>query len=317
MKLLRRHLLSTLCLASSVLPLCLSSSTYAAEGGSSHYTPGFYGDFGVAIQPEPGFYLRNDLYFYSGDAGRNRFVEVGEVRSDLELDVALYMLTALQVTECQLFGGQYAFGAYLPIVGMDLSATSSIGQASRSIDDDGLFVSDLGLIPLSLYWNSGNFHVNLCEYVTVPIGQYDEDDDLNGGLNYWSFETAISTTYLNPEKGLEISLVLGHIYNTENSDTNYQTGQELHLDLMINQYLSETLAIGLQGFVYRQITGDSGSGAVLGGMRGEAAGIGPAVMWATEINSCPVAISGRWIHEFDVDRRLEGDHFYLSATFSF
>jgi arylsulfatase len=29
-------------------------------------------------------------------------------------------------------------------------------------------------------------------------------------------------------------------YNTENSDTDYQTGQEIHLDYMINQFLSET-----------------------------------------------------------------------------
>ncbi|NWK55884.1 transporter [Verrucomicrobiaceae bacterium N1E253] len=311
MKPLRRHLITT------AMSLFISPSLYAAEGGSSHYTPGFYGDFGVALEPEPGLYLRNDLYFYHGDAGRQRFVDVGQIRSELELDMAMYMLTALKVTEHELFGAQYAMGAYLPVLAMDLSATVELGQNDRSFDDDGLFVSDLGLIPISLYWNCGNWHFNASEIVTVPIGQYDQDDDLNGGLNYWSFETTFSTTYLHPEKGTEFSFALGYIYNTENQDTNYQTGQELHLELMLNQYLSETFAIGLQGFVYQQITGDSGSGALLGDFKGEAAGIGPAVYWAGELGGCPLGVSARWIHEFGVDKRLEGDHFFLSATFSF
>lgn len=44
------------------LGLIATSVSLGAEGGASHYAPGFYGDFGVAVAPEPGFYLRNDLY---------------------------------------------------------------------------------------------------------------------------------------------------------------------------------------------------------------------------------------------------------------
>ena len=45
-----------------------TASAYGAEGGSSNYLPGLYGDFAVAVTPEPGFYLRHDLYYYTADA---------------------------------------------------------------------------------------------------------------------------------------------------------------------------------------------------------------------------------------------------------
>ena len=49
---------------------------------------------------------------------------------------------------------------------------------------------------------------------------------INNGLNYWSFDTNFALTYLNPETGRDLSFNLGYIYNTENSDTGYQTGQK-------------------------------------------------------------------------------------------
>jgi hypothetical protein len=66
---------------------------------------------------------------------------------------------------------------------------------------------------------------------------------------------------------------IGYNYNTENTDTDYQTGQEVHVDVMVNRFLSETLAIGIHGFYLQQVTGDSGDGAILGSFKGEAAGV--------------------------------------------
>ncbi len=62
---------------------------------------------------------------------------------------------------------------------------------------------------------------------------------MNAGLNYWSYDTTLAATYLQPKRGHEISAAFGYIYNTENHDTGYQTGQEIQLDYMLNQFLSE------------------------------------------------------------------------------
>ena len=39
-------------------------------------------------------------------------------------------------------------------------------------------------------------------------------------------------TRTNPETGQDYSVVVGYGYNTENDDTDYQSGDEVHLDLI-------------------------------------------------------------------------------------
>jgi len=86
----------------------------------------------------------------------------------------------------------------------------------------------------------------------------------------------------------------------------------MHLDLLFNQYLSESLAVGIHGYYLQQITGDKGSGAILGDFKASSAGIGPAVMWGTKIGDQDVTFIAKWLHEFDADNRMEGDHFFVS-----
>ncbi|MBW2144619.1 MAG: transporter [Deltaproteobacteria bacterium] len=122
-------------------------------------------------------------------------------------------------------------------------------------------------IPAMLFWNRGNFHLTLAEYIVAPTGSHDSSDLANPGLNYWTFDTDFTVTYLNPETGQDYSIIIGYNYNTENSDTDYQTGEEVHIDYMINQFFSESLAIGSHGFYLEQVSGDSrrksAAGAVL------------------------------------------------------
>ena len=160
-------------------------------------------------------------------------------------------------------------------------------------------------------------HLNFYEAIVAPTGSYDKDRNVDAGLNYWSFDSTLAATYLNMETGLEISAAAGYIYNTENDDTNYQTGQEFHLDHMLNQFFSDTFAVGLHGYYYKQITGDSGSGTFLGDFKGEAAGIGPAIMWMPKIKDRDIMISAKWLHDYYTDNRLEGDHFWLNLTMQF
>ena len=180
--------------------------------------------------------------------------------------------------------------------------------------DDASGIGDIAWIPLVLYWNKGNFHTSFMHLIVSPTGEYDVDNAINKGLNYWSFDTNIAITYLNLETGQDYSINLGYIYNTENEDTDYQTGQELHLDLALNQYLSDSFAVGLQGFYLNQVSGDSGDGAYLGDFKAEAAGIGPALMWSRDIGKQNVTFIAKWLHEFHAENRAKGDHFFLSVA---
>ena len=60
-----------------------------------------------------------------------------------------------------------------------------------------------------------------------------------------------------------------------------------------------------RGETMKQITADSGSGAVPGDFKSEAADIGPAIMWMPQRFNDKAAFIAQWISEFDVENRLE------------
>lgn len=293
-----------------------TSPVLAAEGGYSNYIPGTYGDFAVAVAPDPGPLLRNDVYYYSAD--ESRAVLQGQARVDVDVSFKMNLLTAFYTTDLEVLGGKYAFGALVPIVRTDISANAFVnGAKAAGIKDDRTGLGDITFFPWSIFWNFGNVHLNFAEYVIAPTADYDEDRLANTGLNYWTFDTNVAMTYLNPERGHEFSFNLGHMYNTKNNDTDYKTGQQVHLDVMANQFLSETLAVGIHGFYVDQITGDSGNGAIFGDFKSEAAGIGPALLWTPEILGKDVPIIVKWLHEVHAENRLEGDHVLASFVLSF
>ncbi|MBK1880642.1 SphA family protein [Pelagicoccus mobilis] len=303
-------------LASLGLLIAAPLSLHAAEGGYSNYVPGFYGDLGVALEPAEGWSMRTDAYFYRADGEQNVRSGELEVSADLELSLAYFSL--INKPGIELFGAQYAFGGTLVAGKADIEAELTAGETSLRVADDKTSYGDITLVPGSFYWNNGsNWHFNQAFYVVAPVGDYDVNDVANIGLNYWTFETDFSATYMNEEKGQDYSFILGYGYNTENDDTDYQSGDEIHLDFVLNQFVSPTLALGVHGYFFKQLSGDSGAGAQLGDFKAEAAGVGPAVMWVPEKFGGEAAFVAKWIHEYDSENRMDGDHVFLSFMKSF
>jgi hypothetical protein len=75
------------------------------------------------------------------------------------------------------------------------------------------------------------------------------------------------------------------------------------------------------GFVeswIQQITDDEGTAAdALNGFVGRAFGIGPIVTYSTKLGKSHLDLSARWIHDFDVAKRVEGDGFNFTAALKF
>jgi hypothetical protein len=95
-----------------------------------------------------------------------------------------------------------------------------------------------------------------------------------------------------------------------NGATNYQTGDQFHLDLTAAQHLplfGGIAGLGANGFYYQQFTGDSGSGAKLGGFEGMTTGVGPVVSYAYRIGDFDLPAEVKWLPELDVTHRLSGD----------
>jgi hypothetical protein len=153
--------------------------------------------------------------------------------------------------------------------------------------------------------------------VNVPIGEYNVNNLVSVGHNYWAYDTNVGLNYLNQKSGFTFGANLGYLINSINPATQYQSGQELHLDAMIGQYLSQALAVGLVGYGYWQTTGDSGSGDIVGAFQGTAYGIGPAVQGIVMAGKTPISLELQWITQLGVVNQFSGNYVQFNLAFQF
>lgn len=306
----------------------------AAENGKGFYLLGSKTTTAGFIPP-PGTYGTDYNFFYSGDACCTAadgvaLNDLGNItlQADIGVDAQIYIkiLSVLKVTETKIFGGNFGYGILVPIGSQDISvdldalatltlANGTTVQIARhfSFDDDTFAFGDPVLMSL-LGWHSGNWHWNVTGFLNVPIGSYDKNDIANMGFNRWGFDSTFSATWLDPQRGLEVSGAVGATFNGENSDTNYETGTELHAEYAVMKILSKAFSIGVAGYNYNQVTDDSGRGATLGSFKGQTNAIGPNINYNFQFGNTPVSTTFRWFHEYDVKNRLKGDAFYINAT---
>ena len=100
---------------------------------------------------------------------------------------------------------------------------------------------------------------NCMTYITgdIPVGNYDAIRLANLGIGHGAIDGGFGYTYFNPMTGNEFSAVLGFTYNLENP-TQYQNGIDMHLDWGASKFVTKQLQVGLVGYVYKQISWDSG-----------------------------------------------------------
>lgn len=289
---------------------------WAAEGAASHYLPGLAGDLGFAIAPKPGLQLANLVWIQSGHVGRT--ILQGLVDFDLDLTLVLDFAVGTYTFERPILGGVYTVGVLVPFGHADLRAkfTGPFGGVLRR-SEDRFDLSDIVLVPLQLNWSAGEFHMKLIESIIAPTGGYDLDNRVNLGRNYWSFDTAGAVTWMHTATGTEVSVAPGIMVNTENPDTDYRTGTEFHLDYAVNQFLASTFAVGARGYYYRQVTGDSGSGAFLGDFKSRSVGLGVGFVWLPAVADGRLAISGKWMRDLSANNRFESDYGFVTVGWKF
>ena len=193
------------------LGLAGSRESAGAEGASSNYFPGGYGDYAVATAPNPGWIYANYNLLYSADVERT--VLQGRVNAGMDTSAWVNMSALIYTLSEPVAGGRFAVGGFLPLGYADLE-TRLVGQtAAIAVSDSETALGDIALLPASLYWNKDNWHFNLYELIIAPTGQYDVDNNINLGRNYWSYDTVFALTNLYMETGREFSLVTGFMVN--------------------------------------------------------------------------------------------------------
>jgi hypothetical protein len=148
----------------------------------------------------------------------------------------------------------------------------------------------------------------------VPAGDYAPDTLGIVSLNRPSVDVKGAYTWLDMKTGTELSVALGATFNMANTATNYTSGTELHLEFAWQQHLPNGISFGVGGYYYQQVSGDSGSGAILGSFEGRVAALGPMIGYAFKVGETPLNLSARWFEEFDVTNRMTGHSIFATLT---
>ncbi len=297
-----------------------SSQVWAAEFGTGLYILGYQSAL-AGYQPDPGFYWRNDLYVYQGNATIIPFSKRVEV--DLRSRLITDIIGGTYVTPLEIFGAHYAVGMIWS------SATNSFLKGklavdtrfprlnqlfTRSEEGDYTGVSDLVVTPINLGWHLGQFHLMAFGNFYAPVGSYNANRRLNTGLNRWAVEPNLAVTWLQPKYGQEVSVSMGWTANFQNPATQYTTGQEFHLEYYLGQHLPKGFALGLAGYIYNQMTADTGSGAALGAFHGQTIALGPCLSFNSKIGSHAIGVNARYYNEVKVHNRFDGQAFFLTLS---
>jgi hypothetical protein len=292
----------------------------AGEGGTTHVLPGANATLMDALPTAPGWFVKPMVLHYSGTFSAQLPTAVG-LAGDVDATANTLAVGGGYTLEQTVLGGaHYSIIAFLPYTWLDISANvqTPLGTVRRQSNVSGF--GDLTVVPTALAWKTGDWQFDALMPVYAPTGSYQQGRLGNPGLNYWTFDPMVGVVYSNKKIGFNAMLHLGYAMNTENPDTDYQSGSLLHFDGAIQQILpvgSGFLTLGVEGFYFDQVTDDSGAGAVLGRFRGMTAGLGPALGYILPLGQQSLSVELKWLAEVDTKNRLEGDYIWLKLAYKF
>jgi hypothetical protein len=301
------------CAHAVVLLSALSSPAMATEGGGSQYAVGVETHFAGLMLPE-GFH--QFLYYSRFESSHNK----GNDGND-NTRLAYFKVTSNVVAtrfsyvwpEARWLGANVETRAAIAIPTLDvklgIARPAPLTPIDRSGTESGL--GDLSFAPVLLGWHSPTLHQTAGVELYIPVGYYDVTEPVNTGRNYWAFAPIYAVTWF-PAKGIDLSGKLRFSSNTTNKGTAYRSGNELSLEFSGNYRLSESVAVGLSGYVYRQTSDDTVNGMAVNGNGnlGRVNAIGPSMSY----NFTPkFAVIAKVQQEFSAKNKPQGTRIWLQA----
>jgi hypothetical protein len=314
--------------------LSAPTGAMADEGGVSFWLPGLFGSL-AAVPQQPGWSVTAMEFYDSvkagGDVGLARDITIrgfttnlsANINANLNSRIDLGLLIPSYVFATPVLGGQAAVSMMTIVGHVDTTLQGTIAGALGpfgfskfgSRTDEVTSAGDL--YPMfALRWNEGTS--NFMTYMTgdLPVGQYDRTSLSNIGIGHYALDGGAGYTYFNPQTGHELSAVAGLTNNYANPYTNYQNGIDFHLDWGMSQFLSKQFLIGAVGYVYNQLTGDSGSGDRVGPFKSRVVGVGPQVGYIFPLGSYQGYLNLKGYGEFDAHDRPSGYNAWLTLSIS-
>jgi hypothetical protein len=298
--------------ASQVLAIVIASPALADEGASGLYAPGNFG-FGAGVTPDAGLYLSSGFAHYEGDI--RIFIDGGKIIADAEARPYSVAFAALWVPPIKILGGNLGLS-----LGSSEKFPSAHGEVrglinlEETVEGSG-FGDTIGRAQLG--WTSGDWSNTLYLTTWFPTGRYQRGFNPNTGKNIYGVNVGWGVTYTEPRTQLEFNSAVAVTFSAKNPATDYKNGDDFIWDWAVGQKFANGLKVGVGGYTYQQLTGDSGSGARLGPFKGSVMGVGPHVVYNTILMRRAVLFNLRHYQEFEAKNRFEGNFTTFSATVKF
>jgi hypothetical protein len=313
----------------------LPAICFADEGGTSFWAPGTFASFSAIPQQPPGWSLAIVDYYVSANAGADvataRAITSGRIPATIRLDEISTYKSSHDVLNINpsyafatpVFGGQFSLGVTLAAgtqtVELDRALTVIVGSnaITRRVKEIDTTTGFGDINPLAqLRWASG-VH-NSTTYVTgnIPVGAYDRRELANIGVGHGAVDGGAGYTYYDSKKGSEFSVVSGVTYNLINPNTEYLSGVDWHLDWALSQAVTKEIYVGAVGYIYQQISPDSGAGDHVGQFESRVAAVGPQVNYTLTTGPVQTSINLKSYWEFDATHRPGGWNAWLTLQFT-
>jgi len=170
------------------------------------------------------------------------------------------------------------------------------------------------LIPIA-YVNHGEVAHWYCEAdIFMPGAAYSKNDVLNVGQHNLAIGPVCGTTVLPNRGKTEISARNSYIFNGPDKDTGYHSGNEYFTEFNLAQSLNKKSALGFNGYIYQQTTGDKQNlVSYLNGYRGRDLSIGPQL----RINLPHGAFAFKYLRDTFVENKPKGNAFWFQIGVPF
>lgn len=272
-----------------------------AVEGAVQYPHGAEGFYAGALPPPGTYFLAYGIHYQ----GTRQDSSGNDAAGDVELTVNAIAPRVVHMTDKTILGANWGMHAIVPV----FRNTLKVGATGFKDTQTGL--GDITVNPLILAWHRPDLHYAFGLDVNIPTGKYDKARANNIGANYWSFEPLFAVTWL-PGDGWELNGKLMYNYKLENNATDYQSGDEVHLDYTVGKTVLDNLTLGVGGYWVRQVQDDEQRGVEMNNSA-HVLSVGPQVKYQAGATS----LIAKWHHEVVSKSAFQGDRVILKMVTPF